>query len=158
MPRGSGANLLLCNIDRCSEAGRNQCLHCLLGGLGCQPLAPVINRLGGSLLEICGHLITQRVTFQRHWTEHCKTGSNIPQPSNANSFNSGNQPAGRSIPNKKQRKKSVKYDKRRQKRRNRSTVVFHGSKDWRRLSTRYDRCQKVFLSGIALGATVIKWL
>ena len=30
--------------------------------------------------------------------------------------------------------------------------------DWRRVATRYDRCPKVFLSAIALAATVIYWL
>jgi len=32
------------------------------------------------------------------------------------------------------------------------------TKDWRRVATRYDRCPKVFLSAIALAATVIYWL
>jgi transposase len=59
------------------------------------------------------------------------------------------------IPGRKQRKKAVKYDKRRYKRRNR----LHGRlKDWRRVATRYDRCTKVFLPAIALAATVIYWL
>jgi transposase len=31
-------------------------------------------------------------------------------------------------------------------------------KDWRRIATRYDRCPKVFLSAIALAATVMFWL
>jgi transposase len=31
-------------------------------------------------------------------------------------------------------------------------------KDWRRIATRYDRCPKVFLSAIALAATVVFWL
>ena len=30
--------------------------------------------------------------------------------------------------------------------------------DWRRVTTRYDRCPKVFASAIALAATVIFWL
>ena len=36
--------------------------------------------------------------------------------------------------------------------------MFGRIKDWRRISTRYDRCPKVFLSAIALAATVIFWL
>lgn len=36
--------------------------------------------------------------------------------------------------------------------------MFGGLKDWRRVATRYDRCPKVFLSAIALAATVIYWL
>ncbi|UOA33645.1 hypothetical protein DSM110093_03480 (plasmid) [Sulfitobacter sp. DSM 110093] len=54
------------------------------------------------------------------------------------------------IPGRKQRKATVKYDKRRYKR--------GRLKDWRRVATRYDRCPKVFLSAIALAATVIYWL
>jgi transposase len=62
------------------------------------------------------------------------------------------------IPGRKQRKKTVKYDKRRYKRRNRIEIMFGRLKDWRRVATRYDRCPKVFLSSIALAALVIYWL
>ena len=62
------------------------------------------------------------------------------------------------IPGRKQRKKTIKYDKRRYKRRNRIEIMFGRLKDWRRVATRYDRCPKVFLSAIALAATVIYWL
>jgi transposase len=63
-----------------------------------------------------------------------------------------------SIPGRLQRNKTVKYDKRRYKRRNRIEIMFGRLKDWRRVATRYDRCPKVFLSAIALAATVIYWL
>ena len=59
------------------------------------------------------------------------------------------------IPGRKQRKTPVKYDKRRYKRRSRIGIMFGRLKDWRRVATRYDRCPKVFLSAIALAATVI---
>jgi len=62
------------------------------------------------------------------------------------------------IPGRKQRKTTVKYDKRRYKRRNRIEIMFGRLKDWRRVATRYDRCPKVFLSAIALAAVVIYWL
>ncbi|MBT8155712.1 IS5 family transposase, partial [Epibacterium ulvae] len=62
------------------------------------------------------------------------------------------------IPGRKQRMIAVKYDKRRYKRRNRIEIMFGRLKDWRRVATRYDRCPKVFLSAIALAATVIYWL
>jgi transposase len=62
------------------------------------------------------------------------------------------------IPGRKQRKKTVKHDKRRYKRRNRIEIMFGRLKDWRRVATRYDRCPKVFLSAIALAATVMFWL
>ncbi len=62
------------------------------------------------------------------------------------------------IPGRKSRDKPIKYDKRRYKRRNRIEIMFGRLKDWRRISTRYDRCPKVFLSAIALAATVLFWL
>ena len=62
------------------------------------------------------------------------------------------------IPGRKQRKASIKYDKRRYKRRNRIEIMFGRLKDWRRVATRYDRCPKVFLSAVALAAVVIYWL
>ncbi len=62
------------------------------------------------------------------------------------------------IPGRKQRKKSIKYDRRRYKGRNRIEIMFGRLKDWRRVATRYDRCPKVFLSAIALAALVIYWL
>ena len=62
------------------------------------------------------------------------------------------------IPGHKSRKKTVKYDKRRYKRRNRIERMFGRLKYWRRVSTRYDRCPKVFLSAITLPTTIIFWL
>ena len=62
------------------------------------------------------------------------------------------------IPGRKSRKKTVKYDKRRYKRRNRIERMFGRLKDWRRISTPYDRSPTVFLSAIALAAAVIFWL
>ena len=61
-------------------------------------------------------------------------------------------------PGRKSRKKTVKYDKRRYKRRNRIERMFGRLKDWRRISTRYDRSPTVFLSAIARAAAVIFWL
>ena len=62
------------------------------------------------------------------------------------------------IPGRKSRGKAVRYDKRRYRRRNRIEIMFGRLKDWRRVATRYDRCPKVFLSAIALAATVMFWL
>ena len=62
------------------------------------------------------------------------------------------------IPGRKGRKKVIRYDKRRYKRRNRIEIMFGRLKDWRRVATRYDRCPIVFLSAIALAATVLFWL
>ena len=52
----------------------------------------------------------------------------------------------------------IKYDKRRYRCRSRIEIMFGRLKDWRRVATRYDRCPTVFLSAIALAATVIFWL
>ena len=62
------------------------------------------------------------------------------------------------IPGRKSRSKAIKYDKRRYKKRNRIEIMFGRLKDWRRVATRYDRCPKVFMSAIALAATVLFWL
>jgi transposase len=62
------------------------------------------------------------------------------------------------IPGRTSRGKPIKYDKRRYKRRNRIEIMFGRLKDWRRVATRYDRCPKVFLSAVALAATVMFWL
>ena len=70
-------------------------------------------------------------------------------------INKGTKPC---IPGRKSRKKTIKYDKRRYKRRNRIERMFGKLKDWRRVSTRYDRCPNVFMSAIALAATVLFWL
>ena len=58
------------------------------------------------------------------------------------------------IPDRRQRRTTVKYDKRR----NRIGIMFGRLKDWPRVATRYDRWPGVFLSAIALPATVIYWL
>jgi len=62
------------------------------------------------------------------------------------------------IPGRKSCGKPVKLDKHRDKRRNRIKIMFGGMKDWRRVATRYNRCTKVFLSSVALAATVMFWL
>ena len=59
------------------------------------------------------------------------------------------------IPGRKSRDKPIKYDKRRYRRRKRIDIMFGRLKDWRRVATRYDRCPKVFLSAVALAATVM---
>ena len=55
-------------------------------------------------------------------------------------------------------KSPSKYDERRYRRRNRIEIMFGRLKDWRRVTTRYDRCPTAFFSAIALAATVIFWL
>lgn len=62
------------------------------------------------------------------------------------------------IPGRKSRNKTIKYDKRRNKSRNRIEIMFGRLKDWRRVATRYDRCPNAFLSAVAPAATVLFWL
>ena len=62
------------------------------------------------------------------------------------------------IPGRKSRDRPIKHDKRRTKRRHRIEMMFGRLKDWRRVATRYDRGPIVFLSAIALAATVLSWL
>jgi transposase len=61
------------------------------------------------------------------------------------------------IPGRKSRIIPVKYDKRRSRSRSRIEIMFGHLKDWRRVATRYDRCPTVFLSAIALAATIMFW-
>tara|TARA_B110000908_G_scaffold87710_1_gene104634 strand:- start:1108 stop:1344 length:237 start_codon:yes stop_codon:yes gene_type:complete len=62
------------------------------------------------------------------------------------------------ISGRNSRKKTIKYDKHRCERRNRIDRMFGRLKDWRRISTRYDRSPTVFPSVIALAAAVTFWL
>ena len=59
---------------------------------------------------------------------------------------------------RKLRGKPIKHDKRRYKRRNRTEIMFGRLKDWRKGATRHERYPKVFLSAVALDATVMFWL
>jgi transposase len=59
------------------------------------------------------------------------------------------------IPGRQSRGKLIKHDKRRYKRRKRIEIMFGRLKDWRWVASRYDRCARVFLSAVALAATVM---
>ena len=56
------------------------------------------------------------------------------------------------IPGRKSRKKSVKYDKRRYKKRHRIEIMFGRLKDWKHVATRCDRRPETQLSAVALAA------
>ena len=62
------------------------------------------------------------------------------------------------IPGRTSHSKAIKYDKRGSRRRNRIEIMFGRLKDWRHVATRYDRCPTVFLSAVALAATVMFWV
>ncbi|MGC5748972.1 transposase [Gluconobacter sp. NFX36] len=58
----------------------------------------------------------------------------------------------------KSRGQSVKYDTRKYKRCSRIEIIFGRFKDWRRVTTHYDKCPSVSFSAICLAATIIFWL
>jgi transposase len=62
------------------------------------------------------------------------------------------------IPGSESRGKPIRHDKRRYKRRNRVEIMLGRLKDWCKVATRYDRWLNVFLSAVAIAATVIFWL
>lgn len=62
------------------------------------------------------------------------------------------------IPSRKSRKQNIPHDKVHYKLRHKIENMFGRLKDWRRIATRYDRCPELFLSAIALAATVLFWL
>ena len=56
------------------------------------------------------------------------------------------------------RKDAITHDADLYRQRHKIENMFARLKDWRRISTRYDRCPILFLSACALAATVIYWL
>lgn len=62
------------------------------------------------------------------------------------------------IPSRKNRKQDIAYDKTLYRQRHKVENMFAKLKDWRRVSTRYDRCAHTFFSAICIAATVIFYL
>ena len=62
------------------------------------------------------------------------------------------------IPSRRNRKDIIPHDTRICRSRHKIENMFGRLKDWRRVATRYDRCPIIFLSAIALAATVLFWL
>ena len=62
------------------------------------------------------------------------------------------------IPPTAQRKVQFAFDKQLYKRRHKIENMFGKLKDWRRVSTRYDRCAHTFMSAIIIAATMIFWI
>jgi transposase len=62
------------------------------------------------------------------------------------------------IPGRNGRNQPVRHGKALYRLRHKVEIMFGRLKDWRRIATRYDRCPVVFLSAIALAATVLFWL
>ncbi len=62
------------------------------------------------------------------------------------------------IPGRCNRKKAIRYDKRRYKDRWMVEAAFCRLKDFRRIATRYDKLARNFLSAVALATTVAFWV
>lgn len=62
------------------------------------------------------------------------------------------------IPPKRNRRTPVPFDRVLYRQRHKIENMFGKLKDWRRVSTRYDRCAHTFFSAICIAATVIFWL
>ena len=62
------------------------------------------------------------------------------------------------IPPRKSRKRKINYDKSLYKQRHKVENMFGKLKDWRRISTRYDRCAHTFFSAICIAAIIIWWI
>ena len=61
------------------------------------------------------------------------------------------------IPPRAKRRSPATYCKDTYKQRHKVENMFAKLKDWRRISTRYDRCAHTFFSAICIAATVIFW-
>ena len=59
------------------------------------------------------------------------------------------------IPFTKSRKIALPYDKALYKQRHKIEIMFARLKDWRRITTRYDRCAHTFFSSICIAATLL---
>lgn len=64
----------------------------------------------------------------------------------------------RCIPSRRHRKDIIPHGTKIYRSRHKIENMFEQLKDWRRVATRYDRCTKIFMSAIALAATVLFWL
>ena len=62
------------------------------------------------------------------------------------------------IPPRAKRRAPAAYCKALYKQRHKIENMFAKLKDWRRISTRYDRCAHTFFSAICIAATVIFWI
>lgn len=62
------------------------------------------------------------------------------------------------IPSRRNRKDIIPHDAKIYRSRHKIENMFGRMKDWRRVATRYDRCPVIFISAIALAATVLFWL
>lgn len=62
------------------------------------------------------------------------------------------------IPGRSNRKRKIRYDKKRYKDRHRIENAFCRLKDFRRIATRYDKLSRNFLSAVALATILAYWI
>lgn len=62
------------------------------------------------------------------------------------------------IPSKSNRKAPPAFDRALYRNRHKIENMFGKLKDWRHIHTGYDRCAHIFISAIAIAATVIFWI
>ena len=62
------------------------------------------------------------------------------------------------IPGRQNRKQAIDYDKKLYRQRHKVENMFAKLKDWRRVSTRYDRCAHTFFPAIRIAAAVAFYL
>ncbi|AMS43913.1 transposase [Aminobacter aminovorans] len=62
------------------------------------------------------------------------------------------------IPSSRSRKIPFPHDKAIYRQRHKVENLFAKLKDWRRIATRYDRCEHTFFSAIWIAATMIFWI
>ncbi len=62
------------------------------------------------------------------------------------------------IPPRAGRKAPAKYSKTLYKQRHKVENAFSRLKDWRRIATRYDRCDDIFFAAIVIAVIVIWWI
>lgn len=67
----------------------------------------------------------------------------------------GTQPV---IPNKRNRKQPLRFNKKSYKKRHRIENAFCRLKDFRRIVTRYDKLARNFLAGVCLVAAIVWWI
>jgi len=62
------------------------------------------------------------------------------------------------IPGRSNRKRKIRYDKKRYKDRHRIENAFCRLKDFRRIAIRYDKLSRNFLSAVALATILTSWI
>lgn len=133
-----------------SRGGRTTKIHAICDLLG-RPVALRLTPGNTSDIKAAGELVEDATRFKRLVAD---------RGYDANHFRDTLKGAGTKpvIPGRINRKRPIRYDRRRYRDRWRIEAVFCRLKDFRRIATRYDKLAKNFLSAVALAAAVAFWL